>query len=132
MTKKFLSNTYNPKLPNAERYLTYSISAYQNGGDAMKQEWLYHLKWVKEHAIGSPQETEKYSVSELKNEGLVGIYSKKGWFKHNLARWNMLRISLFVTGAGFFLAKGFWVGVIFCFLLTLIAISLEHFQEPIS
>lgn len=95
----------------------------------MKQEWQYHLKWIKQNTIGPPQETEKYSISELSNEGLVGIYSKKGWFKHTLARWNMLRISLLAFCSAFFLAEGFWVGACLGFLLILVAVSIDSYQE---
>lgn len=74
---RWLSNIYNPSLPDAERYLTYSMSAMQNGGSAMKQEWQYHLDWIKENLLGPPKETDTYSIKELTKMGLVGIYSKQ-------------------------------------------------------
>ncbi len=73
---RWLSNIYNPYLPDAERYLTYSISAYQNGGNAMKREWQAHLDWINEHLVGPPEKTHVYSVKELVKEGMVGVYAK--------------------------------------------------------
>lgn len=74
--ERWLSNIFNSALPNAERYLTYSISAYQNGGAAMKRERKRHLDWVNRNLKGPPKETKKYSVKELSRMGLIGIYTK--------------------------------------------------------
>lgn len=73
---RFLSNIYDPKCLNAERYLTYSTHVMQSGGAAMKQEWQHHIAWIKENMIGPPKATKAYSVKELQLMHMVGVYSK--------------------------------------------------------
>jgi len=72
---RWLSNIYNPNLPDAERYLTYSISAMQNGGASIRREWQEHLNWINQNLLGEPKATKTYTSKELALQGMVGLYT---------------------------------------------------------
>ena len=72
---RFLSNTYDPRLPDAKMYLTYSFNAQMNGKTAMEAEWQHRLDWVNENIIDWPKATKKYTQEELEANDLVGIYA---------------------------------------------------------
>ena len=74
---KHLSNIYDPRREDAKRMLCYSHNAMLNGQSAIDMEWQHHLDWVNQNLIGEPQATEFYTVEQLKNMGMVGIYSKE-------------------------------------------------------
>lgn len=65
---KFLSNIHDPKDPNARMYLPCDFH------EAPEQAWQRHLEWLKGKVIAEPKATEKYSVSELKQMNMVGVY----------------------------------------------------------
>lgn len=72
---RFLSNIYDPRLPNARMYLTFSYQAQQSGEAAMDIEWQHHLDWINENIIDRPKATKKYTQEQLEAENLVGIYA---------------------------------------------------------
>lgn len=80
LTKKapgtFLGNVHDPNAPNAQMYFTYSFHAWDCGPDAMRWEWEQHLRYLNENNIGPPKATEKYTVRQLEEMGLVGVYAK--------------------------------------------------------
>jgi hypothetical protein len=65
---KFLSNTHDPKDPLADMYVERSFHETQAEAVAHWREWL------KGKVIGDPQASDFYTVSELKEMGLVGVY----------------------------------------------------------
>lgn len=67
---KFLSNTYNPKLEDAKEHVV------TREGETQTQAWQRHQQWLKGKAIGKPQATQKYTVSELEEMDMVGVYSE--------------------------------------------------------
>lgn len=73
---RFLSNTYDPRKPNAQLYLTYSLHAQDCGPEAMEQEWQHHLEWIDSNQIHRPKATDRWTVEELEAQDMVGIYSR--------------------------------------------------------
>ncbi|PJB17752.1 MAG: hypothetical protein CO117_10370 [Flavobacteriaceae bacterium CG_4_9_14_3_um_filter_33_16] len=70
MRREFITNIYNPKLPDAINHLV------KNDDEKRKQELFnYMIEKIKELEIGDPQETETKSVEELKAMDIVGLYS---------------------------------------------------------
>lgn len=72
----FLSNIYNPELPDAKMYYICSSHAIIYGEEGIEREWQRHLDWVNRNIIGLPQATDKYTVEELVKMNIVGIYEK--------------------------------------------------------
>ena len=66
---RFLSNTFNPKHPNARQYLARSI------GEDEEQAWQHYQDWLRGKIIDDPQASKKYTVEELKAMGYVGVYA---------------------------------------------------------
>ena len=71
---RFLSNTHDYRRPDAERMHIYSHYAMSNGLDACKREWEQHLAWINENVIGPPESSDFYTVEELEQQGMIGIY----------------------------------------------------------
>ena len=67
---EFLTNTHDPKDKYAKMYVARSIHETQ------EQAWAHHVEWLKDKVIGEPQATEAYTVEQLKQMGLVGVYRK--------------------------------------------------------
>ena len=67
---EFLTNTHDPKDKYAKMYVARSI--YETPEEA----WAHHVEWLKDKVIGEPQATEAYTVEQLKEMGLVGVYRK--------------------------------------------------------
>lgn len=67
---KFLTNTRDPKDKHAKMYVARSIH------ETPEEAWAHHVAWLKDKVIGEPQATEAYTVEQLKELGLVGVYSK--------------------------------------------------------
>jgi len=72
---KFLSNTYDPREPDAKRCHIYSHHAVHNGQTAIDFEWEQHMKWINANVIDRPKATKKYTTEQLEKNGLVGIYA---------------------------------------------------------
>lgn len=66
---RFLSNTYNPDLPDARRYVS------RNSDETQDQAWEHHRQWLKGKIIGKPQATASKTVEELEAIDMVGVYS---------------------------------------------------------
>ena len=66
---RFLSNTHDPKDENAPMYVVRSFHETQ------EQAWANHLEWLKDKVIGDPQATEAYTVEQLKEMCMVGVYA---------------------------------------------------------
>lgn len=70
MKREFVTNIYNPNLPDAIDYLV------KNDDETRKlQLFNYMIEKIKEFEIGDPQETEAKSVEELIELNIVGLYS---------------------------------------------------------
>lgn len=65
---KFLTNIYDPKQPDAKQYLVYRAN------EDREAQWQYHLRWLSDKYIGTPQPSDKYSVRALINMNIVGVY----------------------------------------------------------
>lgn len=65
---RWLSNTHDPKDPNAKEYVATFI------GQSREQAWEMHQRWLAGKLIGKPQATAFYSVEELEEMGIVGVY----------------------------------------------------------
>ena len=69
-TMEFLTNTHDPKDKCAKMYVARSIH------ETPAEAWAHHVEWLKDKVIGDPQATEAYTVEQLKEMGLVGVYRK--------------------------------------------------------
>lgn len=65
---EFLTNTHDPKDKNAKMYVARRFDQSQ------EDAWYWHCKWLEGKVIGDPQATEAYTVAQLKEMGLVGVY----------------------------------------------------------
>lgn len=79
MKKEFITNIYNPNLPNAIEYLV-------KNEDETKRKIIfeYLMDKIKELEIGDPIPTETKSIEELKATNIVGLYSGKHTSKYVL------------------------------------------------
>jgi len=66
---KFLSNTYDPKRKDAKMHVVRSF----HGTD--EQAWKHHQEWLQGKVIGRPKATDAYSVEQLEEMGMVGVYA---------------------------------------------------------
>lgn len=57
-------------------YFCYSYDAWVKGPSAREREWQRHMDWINNNVIGEPEATPFYTVEQLKNMRLVGIYAK--------------------------------------------------------
>lgn len=71
---KFLSNTYDPKRPNARRYFVTSYEGWRDPGKG-EWEWQQHLNWIAQNRVGRPMASDSYTTEQLEEMGMVGIYS---------------------------------------------------------
>lgn len=71
---RWLSNTYNPLLPNARDMAHYSLNAV---GDPAKrdEEWRVYLAWISRNIIGPPKATKDGTAEQLAGMGMVGVYA---------------------------------------------------------
>jgi hypothetical protein len=67
---KFLTNVFDPKHPDAKRYLSYRLN------EDREAQWQYHLKWLNDKVIGLPEASDAYTVEQLVNMGYVGVYKR--------------------------------------------------------
>ena len=65
---EFLTNTHDPKDENARMYV--ARMPHETQGEA----WRNHIQWLKGKIIGEPHATEAYTVEQLKEMNLVGVY----------------------------------------------------------
>lgn len=82
--KVFLSNTGDPKDPNASMYVA------RGTDETAAEAWQHHLQWLNGKIIGEPRGSSKYTSAELKARGLVGVYADVGileYIKRFLRGW---------------------------------------------
>lgn len=72
---KFLTNTPDPNGEYGRALFAYSNHAQDCGQSAMDSEWQHHLNYIKEHVVGPPKGTEKWTVEQLQEQGMIGIYA---------------------------------------------------------
>ena len=68
---KFLCNTYDPKRPDAK------MTVHTMPHETIEHAWHWHMKWLSDKVIGEPMATAHYTVEQLKNMGLVGVYVRE-------------------------------------------------------
>jgi len=73
---RHLSNTYDPTIQDAKVGYSYSYYARLCGQSMMDYEWQTHLDWINENVVGEPEGCDDYTVQQLKDKGMIGIYSK--------------------------------------------------------
>lgn len=66
---RFLCNDSDPKDPNARNLVFTRVDQTQD------EAYQQHLRWLADKIIGEPHATEFYTVQQLKDMGLVGIYA---------------------------------------------------------
>ena len=69
---RFLSNTHDPKDKFAPTFVARRFDETQ------EEAWHWHLEWLKGKVIGDPKATEAYTVAQLKEMGMVGVYAQQG------------------------------------------------------
>ena len=72
MSKKlrFLSNTHDPKDPNA------SMCVFRHPHETQEEAWQRHQDWLKGNVIGKPQAaSDAYTGEQLEEMGMVGVYA---------------------------------------------------------
>jgi len=71
---RFLTNTHDPKdIEGAKMSLALSFEDWQDP-NGRERAWKYHLDYLKGKIIGDPQATDVYTVDQLKEMQLVGVY----------------------------------------------------------
>jgi hypothetical protein len=68
---RFISNFTDPNRHDAKERFHFTTYA----DFAQAEEWQDHLDRLAKGVIGPPQGTEKYSVKQLKDAGLIGLYA---------------------------------------------------------
>lgn len=69
MKLRWLSNIYDPKRSDT-KYFFVSISRHETPQQVLNS----HLEWLEGKFIADPQATERYTVEELKEQNMVGVY----------------------------------------------------------
>ena len=69
----FLSNVYDPRLPDAEIRYRYTGTGTP---ETRRVEWGDYKRWLKDKIICNPRPNKNYTVEELKKMNMVGIYRK--------------------------------------------------------
>lgn len=72
---EWITNLYDPHRADAKLLHCYSYESVVSGNDAMEKEWQQHLAWINKHTIGTPKASKVFSVEELEEMDMVGIYS---------------------------------------------------------
>ena len=71
MNNRFLTNIYDPSAKNAKDVFTYPSNMDRD------TVWEIHIDWINSHVLGQPQETEFYTVEQLREAGFLGLYAKE-------------------------------------------------------
>lgn len=66
---KFLTNIYDPNLPDAKSSIATRLH------QTRMQAWQEQEQWLDGKVIGKPQSTSRYTVKELEEIGMVGVYN---------------------------------------------------------
>ena len=65
---RFLSNIHDPK----DKFAPMLVA--RRFDETQEEAWCWHCEWLKGKVIGDPQATEAYTVAQLKEMGMVGVY----------------------------------------------------------
>lgn len=65
---KFLTNLYDPRLPDADIHITPHFD------ETLREAWKRQQEWLSGKTIAEPHATASFTVEELKSFGMVGIY----------------------------------------------------------
>ena len=65
---KFLTNAYNPTMPDAKR----TVLALAD--ETQREAWERQERWLSNKVLGHPRETDAHTVLELVRMGIVGVY----------------------------------------------------------
>ena len=68
MKLKWLSNIYDPKMPDAKMLVARSFEQTQ------EEAWRWHMYWLRDKVIGKPVPTDYYTVEQLVGMNMVGVY----------------------------------------------------------
>ena len=67
---RFLTNLYDPTAFNAEQMIATEVG--QTREEALKSQ----NSWLNDKIIGDPKATDDYTVAELQQQNMVGVYAK--------------------------------------------------------
>ncbi len=65
---KFLTNAYDPSRLDAKQKII------RQPGQTREETWQSELKYLADKEIGEPRATDFYTVSQLKQMNMVGVY----------------------------------------------------------
>ena len=71
---RHLSNIHDPSDPRARDYQMISFEDFKNGQEAIEQSWKNYQNWINKNVIGPPKATETYTVEQLEEMKMVGLY----------------------------------------------------------
>lgn len=77
----FLSNTHDPKDPNASMYVA------RSSHETQEQAVRNHNEWLKGKIISHPRATRYYTVQQLKEMKLVGVYMQVSFWEWLYRLW---------------------------------------------
>lgn len=67
---KHIANCYDYRRPDA-----FSLHKFKSTSRIDRElEWNQHMVWAGKYTIGRPQAAEKYTVEQLEEMGLIGLY----------------------------------------------------------
>ena len=82
--KVFLSNTHDPKDPHADMYVARSFH------ETYEEAARHHREWLKGKIIGKPRASKYYTVKQMEEMQLVGVYMNVGlreWLSRLFKGW---------------------------------------------
>jgi len=65
---EWLTNTYDPKKPEAIQYVV------RSPGETQEQAWQRLQHFLTDKTIGEPKASEAFTVEQLKEMNMVGVY----------------------------------------------------------
>ena len=68
---KWLTNIYDPDRPDSRA--NHTSSSF--GKEESNRKWNAHVDYVEKHIIGPPKATEKYTIYQLQEMHIVGVYA---------------------------------------------------------
>lgn len=71
----WITNLYDPHRADAKSLYCCQVKVIVSGNDAMEKEWERYLENINKYTIGTPKASEVFSVEELQEMHMVGIYS---------------------------------------------------------
>lgn len=97
---RFLVNIPDPDNPLSKQYLALPFIETLTP-QKRKRAWERHLEGLRGKVIGEPQETGTYTSAQLKEMGLVGVYTTEGEevavVKEKTVEW-LLRLGTLIAG----------------------------------